>query len=77
MFVEREPRWHQFGQRVYASGDLEDAVALAAVEVVMVFLPVNLVARNGARQFDDREPTFVRECPDIPVDRRNAETSDL
>ena len=53
--------------------DFIDAVALDAVEVVVVLLVRDLVAAGRARELDRAQPTLVAQPADVAVDGGDAE----
>ena len=77
MRFEDEPSRHDVLQCVDAAGDLEDAVATGAVEMVVVTLPVQLVPRHFAGELDGNQPSLVHEGPDVPVHRRDADPANF
>ena len=54
--------------------DLENAVALAAMKMVMMGFARQLVARRCTGQLHDPQSTLSHQIPNIPVDGRDSQT---
>jgi hypothetical protein len=54
--------------------DLEDLVAEAAMEVVVMFLPCHFVTRRFSREVHGRHDPFVLQSFQIPVDSRDSQS---
>lgn len=67
MAFEDETGGESVFQRVIVAGDLKDPAALAAVEVVMVWLAGHFVARRLSGEPDGCQPAIVEEELDRPI----------
>ena len=77
MVVDPIARWGHSGEAAGAGVDLEDTVAAAAVEVMVVAAVGGLEAIGPPRQFDDPQPPVLDESSDVPVDGGDPEIRDL
>jgi hypothetical protein len=74
--ADAKSRRHQLAQVVQATGDVEDAIAFLALEMVVVALIGALVSGGLAGDLDRLDPTAIQERADGPVDRRNPQPVD-
>ena len=71
MLFDAERRRGKLAECAGTSRKIVDAVARAAVEVVVVVETGALIAAGLAREFHLREPSFRLECADRAVHRRH------
>jgi hypothetical protein len=64
-------RRRQLAEIIEASGDVEHAIALLALEVVMVPFVRTLVPRWFAGNLHRVDPAVIEECTDRPIDGRD------
>jgi hypothetical protein len=77
MTVDHEPRRRKVLEVARARMDIENPLALAALEVVVVPLMRDLVSRVLAREQDGQERTVVDQLLEISVHRRQAQRGRL
>jgi hypothetical protein len=76
MRIDSEFRRHEFAKIVKAAGNIKNAVAFLALEMVMMSFVRTLVSRRFARYFDCFDPAVIEESADCPVDGCYAQTVD-
>ena len=77
MRFELKPPRSEIAQSARAGFDLENAIALAAVKVMMVRLASEFVTARGARQLDFLDHTLADHRLDIPVNRGDSQRRNL
>lgn len=75
--IKVEPGRQGVVERGHGAGDVEDPLATPAPKVMVVVLPRKFVAGGLAGEVHRHQPPFVEQGADVPVHRRNAESSDI
>lgn len=74
--IDPEFRGRQFAKIIEAAGNIKNAVAFLALEMVMMPFVRALVSRWFARYFDRFDPAVVEKSADCPVDGCYAQAVD-